>query len=178
MTRSTTRPEIRFARAADADALAQLGEKTYRDTFAADNNPDDLDAFIATTFAPPLQLREIEDPDRTVFVAEADGAVVAYAQVLRGAAPECVGDPAAVEILRFYVDKPWHGSGLAQRLMERCLTHIRESGAATVYLGVWERNPRAIKFYEAQGYRAVGTHIFWMGSDPQTDLYLARSVTM
>jgi diamine N-acetyltransferase len=175
---STTLPEIRFATPADADALAHLGERTFRETFAADNNPDDLNAFLSATFAPALQLREIEDPTRTFFVAEANETLVAYAQLLRGAVPDCVNDADAVEVLRFYVDKSWHGTGLAQRLMERCLAHIRETGAKTVYLGVWERNVRAIRFYEAQGYRVVGTHVFMVGSDPQTDHYLARSVSV
>jgi diamine N-acetyltransferase len=176
MTTSTTLPAIRFATRADAEALARLGEQTFRDTFAADNNPDDLQAFLAATFAPALQLRELEDASRTFLVAEAGGTLVAYAQLVRGAVPECVNDADAVEVLRFYVARSWHGTGLAQRLMERCLTHIRDSGARTVYLGVWERNVRAIRFYEAQGYRVVGTHVFMVGSDPQTDLYLARTL--
>lgn len=169
-------PAIRPATADDAAALAALGERTYRDTFAADNDPDDMEAFVAATFSESLQRVELSDPNRTFFVAESGDALVAFAHLVRGEVPACVADTSAVELLRFYVDLPWHGTGLAQRLMERCVEHVRAAGATTMFLGVWERNPRAIRFYEAQGYRIVGKHIFMLGSDPQQDYYMARSL--
>jgi diamine N-acetyltransferase len=169
-------PAIRPATVDDAAALATLGERTYRDTFAAYNDPDDMEAFVAATFSESLQRAELFDVNRTFFVAESGGALVAFAHLVRGAVPECIADTSAVELLRFYVDSRWHGTGLAQRLMERCLEHVRASKTKTLFLGVWERNPRAIRFYEAQGYQIVGRHIFMVGSDPQQDYYMSRSL--
>jgi GNAT superfamily N-acetyltransferase len=76
---------------------------------------------------------------------------------------------APVEIGRFYVDRPWQGRGLAQRLMAAARDAARDLGGITVWLAVWEHHPRAIAFYQKQGFRDVGSQPFRLGSDLQTD---------
>jgi len=83
---------------------------------------------------------------------------------------------APLEIVRFYVDRPWHGRGVAQQLMEAAVNTARAAGARTLWLGVWERNPRAIAFYRKCGFQDVGTQTFVLGADHQRDLVLTRSV--
>jgi GNAT superfamily N-acetyltransferase len=91
--------------------------------------------------------------------------------------PDCVGDSGAIEIWRFYVDRPWHGLGLAQTLMSAVRECAVQKGARTLWLGVWEKNPRAIAFYEKCGFRDVGAHDFWVGSDRQTDRIMVASLS-
>ena len=76
---------------------------------------------------------------------------------------------ASIELHRFYLDRAAHGSGLAQRLMQASLAAAARQGAAVVWLGVWERNPRAIRFYERIGFADVGSQTFVVGTDRQTD---------
>lgn len=109
-------------------------------------------------------------------VAEVDGRAAGYAQLARGAAPPIVTGPLPMEIVRFYVDRPWHGRGLAQQLMAAAADSARAAGARTLWLGVWERNPRAIAFYRKCGFDEAGTRIFVLGADHQRDLVLARSL--
>jgi len=81
-----------------------------------------------------------------------------------------------VEVWRFYVDRAWHGAGVARPLMDAALEAARELGAGSVWLSVWERNPRAIAFYTKCGFRDVGSKLFIVGSDRQTDRVMAREI--
>jgi diamine N-acetyltransferase len=155
---------VRRAGTSDAAALAELAARTFADTFAAQNRPEDIEAYLARTYGEALQLAEIHDPAIVTLVVDDDGALIAFAQ-LRGSTAKH-GD---VELARFYVDRGQHGRGIAQMLMDAVLDAVRELGAATLWLGVWEHNARAIRFYEKCGFRDVGSQPFLLGSDLQTD---------
>jgi len=163
---------IRTGTAVDAAAIAAFAERTFRDTFAADNNPDDLEAYIAKAYGQAQQRREIESGTITLMV-ESDGELVAYAQLIRRVSSPH-GD---VEIARFYVDKAHHGRGIAQMLMEAAVKTARELGGTRLWLGVWERNWRAIAFYVKCGFQDVGSQPFLLGSDLQTDRVMARVIS-
>jgi ribosomal protein S18 acetylase RimI-like enzyme len=175
---SPTAPDlaIRMATPADDGTLAELGRRTFTDTFAHDNTPQDMAAFLGATFGPELQRREIDDPAVAVLVAERDARPVAYAMLREGEAPACVTGPEPIELARFYVDRAGHGQGIAPRLMARVLETAAARGARTLWLGVWERNARAIAFYRKQGFEDVGSHDFVLGSDVQTDRLMQRPV--
>jgi diamine N-acetyltransferase len=74
------------------------------------------------------------------------------------------------------VDASQHGTGLAHHLMAHVLARAEAARAAEVWLGVWERNPRALAFYRKWGFDVVGEHIFKLGEDPQRDLIMRRDV--
>ena len=167
---------LRQGDARDAAQLAELGERTFRETFAADNSADDMDAHVAGKFGAAVQARELADPSVTFLVAEADDRLVAYALVRAGPAPACVGASRAVEVERFYVDRPWHGTGVANTLMSACAAEAAHRGADTLWLAVWERNARAIRFYARHGFRDVGAQHFVLGSDVQDDRVMAKTL--
>lgn len=154
---------------ADALALADFAARTWAETFGADNDPADLAAHLAAAFGEPQQRGELADPAVRTLLVERGPILCGYTQVRRREPPACVTGPAPIEIARFYVDRLWQGKGLAQRLMTAAKNAARELGGQTVWLGVWERNPRAIGFYLKSGFDDVGTTAFWVGSDRQTD---------
>ena len=160
----------------DAAALAALGARTFADTFGAANTPEDLRLYLADTYAEPLQQAELTNPDMLTMLVESGDELVAFAQVRRGSAPTCVALPSPVEIWRFYVDRPWHGRGVAEPLMDAALAAARELGGRSVWLSVWERNPRAIAFYAKQGFADVGSKVFVVGTDHQTDRVMTRGI--
>lgn len=166
----------RPATAADARNLAELAERTFRDTFGDVNSQDDMDAHCRLNFGHRRQLAEIEDDAWSTFVCEEGGQLIAYGQLRRSAAPPCVAAANPVEIYRLYVDRRWHGRGIAPMLMNALLADAREANADAVWLGVWERNPRAISFYRKAGFREVGEHRFMLGSDPQRDVVMSRPI--
>jgi len=165
---------IRRARPDDAAALAEFGARTFEETFGPDNRAEDMRSYVARTYGEQQQLREIEDPNVTTLVVEEDGRLIAFAQLHRGPAPACV-PPNAVEIARFYVDRPWQGRGVAQELMSAVIDAAKRENAPGIWLGVWQRNARAIAFYEKHGFRRAGTQPFLLGSDLQTDDVMWRN---
>jgi len=167
-------PIIRKAEWSDASPLAALAERTFRDTFEAANTAEDMALHCQTHYSEALQSREILDPGLTTLVCEHDGALIAFAQLRRDPAPPCISAARPFEIQRLYVAGAWHGKGLAQALMHRCLAQAEAEGADQIWLGVWEHNPRAIAFYQKFGFSVVGDHVFPLGTDPQRDLIMVR----
>ncbi len=164
---------IRHATVDDAAALAEIAERTFRDTFAADNTPEDLEAYCAQAYGEPQQRRELENRDGLALLGESeDGTLIAYTQMRHVRSPH-----GEVEIVRFYVDRRYHGQGLAQQLMNAAVDAARTMGGTTLWLGVWERNLRAIAFYVKCGFRDVGSQPFLVGSDLQTDRVMARVIS-
>jgi ribosomal protein S18 acetylase RimI-like enzyme len=167
-------PPIRRATIDDAAALADLGRRTFLDTFGADNSPEDLVAFLDGTYTELIQREELAASHLTYFLAEADCGPVGFALLRRDKTPAFINDPTAIELQRLYVDRGWHGSGLAQALMATCVQEAAASGAGSLFLGVWERNAKALRFYAAQGFEMVGSQVFMLGSDAQTDLVMRK----
>ena len=168
---------IQRATMADAATLAEFGARTFHDTFAADNRPDDMAAHLASAFGLPQQTAELTDPDYVTIFAMIEGTLAGFAQVRRKEAPACVDGPLPFELHRFYVDRPWHGKGVAAPLMASCADVIRELGGRTVWLSVWEHNARGRAFYAKCGFRQTGTTEFWLGPDCQTDHVLERALS-
>jgi ribosomal protein S18 acetylase RimI-like enzyme len=167
---------IRRAGTGDAAALAEFAARTFVDTYGAANSAEDLAAHLADAFGERQQHDELADAATVTLVAEHDGAMAAYVQVRRHLAPSCVAEPSPVEIARFYVDRVWHGTGVARKLMEQAHSAARELGGRTLWLGVWERNARGIAFYRKSGFHDVGTQTFCVGSDVQTDRVMVAGV--
>ena len=173
---------IRPAEIGDAATLSRFGAETFRDAFARENTPDDMARYLADAFTPEQQAAEIADPTGAVLLAEhysESGGVelVGYAHIVSGPAPEMIRGPEPRELKRLYVARAWHGRRVAQALMHAAIDAARARGAQTLWLGVWERNPRAVAFYAKCGFARVGEHTFVLGSDVQTDWLLSRSLT-
>lgn len=167
---------IRRATAGDAEPLADLALRSFLDAFAAQNDEDDVAAYTSCVYGPAQQAAEIANPRIVTLVAETDGRLAAYVMLRSGTtAPGLVG-PEPVEIMRFYVDRPWHGTGVAHRMMDAALRTAREQGARTAFLAVWEHNLRALAFYTRRGFAVVGAQDFLLGSDLQNDLVMSRPV--
>lgn len=167
---------IRLANTADAPVLAEFAERMFRATFGPDNTQADMDAYCAEAFGAEKQERELCDAARVCIMVEHAGMLAAFAWLHIGVTHARVVGEHPVEIQRFYVDQPWHGQGVAQQLMSAALTEIVARGGQTVWLGVWDQNARAIRFYEKQAFTDVGSHVFMLGDDAQTDRILAKSV--
>ena len=167
-------PTIRVATAEDAERVSTLAVRTFRETFAADNTAEDMAAYLAATFTPERQRHELADPGQRVFLLEIGAVPVGYAHLAPSAPDAAVTGESPIELVRFYVDGAWHGRGLAQQLMRAVVDEAVRLGARTLWLGVWERNPRAIAFYRKLGFIDVGSHPFVLGHDVQTDRIMQR----
>ena len=167
---------FRHAVAEDAEPLAEFAARIYYETFAAVNTPENMQAYLAGAFTMPQLQSELSDPQASFLLSEAAGKLVGYAKLSAVEPPDCVTGEDPIELVRFYIDQSWHGSGLASALMELCLSEARQLGFKTMYLGVWEKNLRAQAFYRKWKFSRIGEHVFYMGDDPQIDWWMTRAI--
>jgi GNAT superfamily N-acetyltransferase len=167
---------IRPARVEDALRLTELAERTFRDAFGPLNTPSDIESYCAGAFSREIQLNEIRNPVADTLVVEKDNGLIAYAQLVPSAPPTCVVGAVPIELKRFYVLQTLHGGGLAPVLMDAITRCAFDRGADVVWLGVWERNARAHRFYEKCGFRDVGEHRFLLGADEQRDVVMVKRI--
>jgi GNAT superfamily N-acetyltransferase len=168
--------QIRTGVEADAQVLADFAARTFEETFGLQNRPEDLRAHLARAFGIAQQSEELKNPNVVTLLTYHEATLVAFAQVQRKDPPAGVLIDATVELHRFYVDRPAHGKGVAQRLMLAVHTAARAFQGRNLWLGVWERNLRAIAFYKKVGFIDRGSHDFFVGSDRQTDRVLVAPV--
>ncbi len=168
-------PSIDIRRAVPADALplASFACAAFEEAFAADNTAGNMASYTGSAFGEAVQRREIENARIDTLLALTDGAIAGYAQLWWAAPPAFVPGDAPAEVRRLYVGSAWHGTGLAGRLMAAAAAAASERRADVVWLGVWEHNVRARRFYEKLGFEFVGTQSFMLGTDRQTDQVLA-----
>ena len=167
---------IRHGTLADAPLLSELGARTFSETFGADNTPEDLAAYIETSFSVVQQTAELEDAASTFLIAEVDGRAAGYAKLRDGAPEKGVEGTNPVALVRLYVSREWLGRGVGEQLMRACVDEAQRAGHDTLWLGVWERNARAQAFYRKWNFRAVGEHMFKLGSDLQRDILMVRTL--
>jgi GNAT superfamily N-acetyltransferase len=164
---------IRAAVREDAGILTELGVRTFQDSFAAYNRPEDMEAFLASHYRPEIQVAELEDPLNLYLLAEVAGGPAGFALMRDSPCEPGVPGERPLQLCRLYVDRPFLGAKVGAALMLRVLDEARARGHDVLWLGVWEHNERARAFYARWGFVEVGEMSFKLGSDLQRDLVLA-----
>lgn len=160
---------IRYGTTDDARMLSELGARTFYDTFAKDNKPENIEAYLKASFSPEIQFKELSERDNIFLIVEADNMPIGYAQLIINNADEAIHRTRPLEIRRIYASQEYLGKGVGKELMHGTIREARQQECDCVWLGVWEKNQRAIDFYKKWGFREVGTHPFSVGGDPQND---------
>jgi ribosomal protein S18 acetylase RimI-like enzyme len=172
-----SRVHIRRAGTSDAALLAELAARLFEQTFGSANDPEDMRSYLSSTFSPELQSAELADVDRAVWIAQdASGAAIGYAMLRRGTRADVVVSRSPAEVQRIYVDRTLHGQRVGDSLMSACFDQARAWTCDTVWLAVWEENPRAIAFYRRMGFRPVGKQTFTLGRDLQHDIVMVTQI--
>jgi diamine N-acetyltransferase len=170
--------EIRFAAVEDAETLTRIAWKSFYDAFAdhPKNAPDDLKSYMDEAFTQKTIAGELADNDITYFIAEIDGEMVGYAKLKRNSREDCTSGENPIELCRLYSVNEFIGKGIGKTLMLHCLKYAEENANDFMWLGVWEYNFRAQKFYEKFGFEKCGEHVFQLGKDPQIDWVLQKKL--
>lgn len=170
--------KIRIATTHDAAMLADIGRKSFYDAFAdhPKNAPEDMEIFMNQVFGADIQASELADEKTVYLIVEIDNATAGYAKLKKNTKEEMVIGDKCLEIARFYMLQEWIGRGVSAKLMQTILDYAQENAFDTVWLGVWEYNHRAQKFYSKWDFEHVGEHIFQLGNDPQTDWVWQRKI--
>ncbi len=169
--------KIRRAESADAPTLAIVGATSFFDAFATDerNRPEDMRAYMNENFTLPAIENDLTKDGVIYLIAETETrAAAGYAKLQIGASEECVEARNPIELCRLYALDEFIGKGVGAALMLRSIELAREKNCDVFWLGVWEFNFRAQRFYSKFGFEKCGEHIFQLGSDPQIDWILQK----
>ncbi len=152
--------------------LQEISRVTFIETYAQANTEADMQAYLAAHFSIEQLQKELQNPASYLYFIQIDKQVVGYLKLNVGEAQTEPQEVAALEIERIYILKSHQGKQLGQRLHEKAVQIAKQKKVNYLWLGVWEKNPKAIGFYQRMGFVAYDKHIFKLGDDLQTDLLM------
>ena len=152
--------------------LSELGAKTFYDTFAKDNTPENMAAYLKKSFSPEIQHAELSAPENIFLIAEIENGPIGFAQLVLDSKPDSLRGSKCLEVRRIYSSQEYIGKGVGKVLMQASIQEARQRGCDSLWLGVWEKNQGAITFYKKWGFEEVGTQTFHVGDDPQRDFIM------
>ena len=163
---------IRKTTNADLVELQTIGKQTFFETFADQNTDADMQKYLDNNLSVNKLKDELSDENSEFYFASTDNKVIGYLKINFGLAQTEIKDKSAIEIERIYVLKEFHGKKVGQILYNKAIEIAKQTKAAYVWLGVWEKNHRAINFYKKNGFLEFDKHIFKLGDDEQTDIMM------
>lgn len=166
---------IRKIEHSEVEQLQKISRKTFTETFEAVNSEENMRQYLQEKLSLEQLISELKNPDSEFYFAEKEGEILGYLKLNFGnAQTENVED--GYEIERIYVLKAFHGMKIGQVLFDKAITIGQEKNMKSVWLGVWEENHRALRFYEKNGFEVFGNHTFVLGNDTQTDLMMKKKL--
>jgi GNAT superfamily N-acetyltransferase len=168
---------IRYANENDSSLLADLGRKTFYDSFIDGNTEEDIALYLTEHYSSEIQSSEIADTNTIILIAEINEIAVGYTKLKAQSSNEGVTATNPIELQRIYSIKEYIGKGVGAELMKASISEAKEKGFNSIWLGVWEKNERAIKFYERWGFKKVGEKNFTLGNDTQNDFTMELRLT-
>jgi diamine N-acetyltransferase len=164
----------RRATLADAETLSEISKSTFYDTFTGTCTEEDMQWFLTENFNLKIVQEELSNDQDKFYLALVNGKAVGYLRFMEDYSnfPH-IQKWKSLELKRIYVEKDYHGKGIAQVLLNLVIEYAKENKYEVLYLGVWEHNTKAQKFYLKSGFVDSGyTHGFPIGDTPQTDNWL------
>jgi ribosomal protein S18 acetylase RimI-like enzyme len=168
--------QIRKIVPADIHLIQSIARQTFYETFAEFNTPADIQKYLDESFATEKLTAELQDKNSEFWFIMEDEKIVGYLKINYGPAQTEINDDRAIEIERIYVLKDFHGKNAGQLLYEKAFDIARKKKMDYIWLGVWEKNFRAQKFYIKNGFFEFAKHIFRLGNEVQTDLLMRKTV--
>jgi len=168
--------KIRKAGRGDVEILVELGRKTFYEAFRDKNTEENMKLFLESNFRTSILEEEMKEAGAVFFLAYWGEKPVGFTKMRIGHEPEELKAGRPLEVERIYVDGEYLDKKIGSALMTHNIEYGRKEGFDTIWLGVWEHNSGAIRFYERWGFAAFGSHIFVVGNDPQTDLLMQKKL--
>lgn len=175
--------QFRKATIDEAASLCDFARRIFIEAFGPDNDPEHIADYVSKAFTPEKIRDELADPQNVFILAEHESAPVAYYKLQLNfdrsdsSFPALVLEKPSTLLERFYVDAHCRGHGVAHQLMTHCIQQAQLHNKAIIFLGVWEHNLRALKFYQKWDFTQIGTHTFVLGDKKQLDYWMGRSLS-
>lgn len=156
----------------EVDALRQIAIKTFRDAFDAFNSEENMSYYVNTGLSKEQLTQELQNSNSEFYFAEIDSEVIGYLKLNFKDAQQEFQHDNSLEVQRIYIDQAYQGQQIGQSLLDFSFKRAQEESVDYIWLGVWEHNPGAIRFYEKNGFSVFDKHSFLMLDDVQTDLLM------
>ena len=167
---------VRIATKKDAEFIADMSRRTFYETFALENTKEDMDKFMNEQFTREALIKEVGAKDNIFLLAFDEEQPVGYARIRENNNPPSLGTTNAIEIARIYAATNTIGKGIGKALMQKCIEIAKTGNREIVWLGVWEKNKRAIEFYKKWGFEKFADHDFILGNDVQKDWLMKKTL--
>lgn len=167
---------IKPASVDDAERLAEISSITFAETFSEQNSAEDMQNYLDEKLNPEVLSKELQNPESEFYFAEVNDEVAGYLKINSGNAQTENQESSSLEVERIYVKQAFQGMKIGQLLFDKALERASEKSVEFIWLGVWEHNQKAIKFYEKNGFEVFGKHDFVLGTDIQTDLMMRKKL--
>ena len=164
--------EISPAELSDVPALANIARQTFTETFASANDPTEFAKYVEAAFDETKLLDEVRTEGSAFYFANINEDIAGYLKLTIGEAQTERVPGRTIEIERIYVLESMQGTGVGKALFEFALEKAESQQVDAIWLGVWEENPKAIRFYERQGFQPFGIHSFTIGNEAQNDIMM------
>lgn len=153
----------------DIEQLVAISRTTFIDAFEKDNDPEDFKAYIDFAFERSKLLEELKTLNTTFYFVYKDTDLVGYLKLNENDAQTDIKSEEAMELERIYVLKDFQGQHIGKWMLDEVKKIASIKKKNFLWLGVWENNANAIRFYQNHGFSKFGTHPYFIGKDEQTD---------
>lgn len=158
-----------------AGLLSELGKETFYEWFTEGNNPDDVREYAEQAFSLDQINNELEEPGTVFMLAQEDDQVAGYMK-LRLSDEVSFPGKRCLELHRLYITRDFIRKKVGSIFMKHAIGYATTNGFDILWLGVWEKNERALAFYKKWGFEQFSAHTFMLGTDAQTDLMMKLEV--
>ncbi|WP_417941256.1 GNAT family N-acetyltransferase [Flavobacterium sp. RS13.1] len=156
----------------EINQLQKISRKTFQETFSESNSKENMNSYLEKAFSNEKLTTELTDKNSEFYFATLENKVIGYLKINFAEAQTELKDSNALEIERIYVSKEFHGKNIGQLLYEKAIERAKQQNSQYVWLGVWEENRKAIRFYTKNGFVKFDKHFFKLGNDVQTDIMM------
>lgn len=169
---------IREATREDARLIADISHQTFYETFASYNTKEDMEKFLYQQFTKGKLILEVGARENRFLLAYDGKNIAGYVKLRDDRAPLSLGNGNALEIARIYATTAMIGKGVGSLLMQACIDIAIEKKKDFLWLGVWEKNQRAIDFYQKWGFEKFDETDFLLGNDMQKDWLMKKKISL
>ncbi len=153
----------------DLEQLVKISLETFNAAFEKDNDPHDFATYVSSAFSKEKLSAEIKNPNTWFYFVKNEEQLVGYFKLNKGDAQSDIKDSQSLELERIYVIRSYQGKGIGNWILEQIKQIAKSQQMGYIWLGVWEKNQAAVRFYQRHGFTKFGSHPYYIGKDKQTD---------
>lgn len=153
----------------DLETLIKISRKTFIDAFEKDNNPSDFKAYMDIAFERENLRSQLEDANCSFYFVYWQNKLAGYFKIIKNKSANELISTNDIQLERIYIFDDFQGNKIGKSIIEKTLEIAYQEESSTVWLGVWEKNANAIRFYEKNGFIKFDTQPYYIGTDKQTD---------